>query len=177
MIFFNRCWWNATIPCCKTMISSSWAVKLFFYWWYYQCCYGKRYVYMTVSHFMKGFYYIYKYHQDWVQLFNFFQRLKKLFCKLSFQAGDLCIQCPHNVSTFSLIKICNQYINNTQIIACPLLNRNLLSQVNISHLLSFSDARYYQHSIVEHSNPTSSPQRKPTEKFFPSLYPFLLKIS
>ena len=88
-----------------------------------------------------------------------FQRLKKLFCKLSFQAGDLCIQCPHNVSIFSLIQICNQYINNTQIIACPLLNRNLLSQVNISHLLSFSDARYYQHSIAEHSNPSSSPQR------------------
>ncbi|CAH3043777.1 unnamed protein product [Pocillopora meandrina] len=26
----------------------------------------------------------------------FLLRLKKLFCKLSFQAGDLCIQCPHN---------------------------------------------------------------------------------
>lgn len=109
-----------------------------------------------------------------------FQRLKKLFCKLSFQAGDLCIQCPHNVSTFSLIKICNQYINNTQIIACPLLNRNLLSQIDISHLLSF-----FRCKILSTLNClTFQSYIQPTEKlalnskaFFPSLYPFLLKIS
>lgn len=109
-----------------------------------------------------------------------FQRLKKLFCKLSFQAGDLCIQCPHNVSTFSLIKICNQYINNTQIIACPLLNRNLLSQIDISHLLSF-----FRCKILSTLNClTFQSYIQPTKKlalnskaFFPSLYPFLLKIS
>lgn len=113
--FFNRCWWNATIPCFKTMISSSWVVKLFFYWWYYKCCYGKG-----IS--------TWQFHISWKDFttftnitkieFNFFNRKHYLLWELvflilhfrgwkSFSASWVFKQ---EISAFSVLTMCQHFL-------------------------------------------------------------------